>query len=364
MAARRRFGRVRKLPSGRWQARYLGPDGRDHPAPVTFASKTDAAQWLAHAESDIRRDRWRDPSVGRELLTAYAEAWLDQRTVKGRPLAPRTVDGYRHSLKAWILPNLGSLPVTKISAATVRSWHAETLRSTGPTATRQAYSLLRAILATAVEDELLDRNPCTIKGAGQSTSPERPLLSPDDVTVLAGQMPSHLSALVLLGCWGALRLGELLGLRVGDVDLQSGILHVERQVVEIDGHGPVECQPKVGSMRPVHLPTQMIDAMRSHLDWRGPALPSARVFVRPDGTELRAHHVHCAWQSARRRAGYPGAHIHDLRHAGLTLAAQRGATLAEVMRRAGHVSARAAMVYQHAASERDAEIARRLSDLG
>ncbi len=59
--------------------------------------------------------------------------------------------------------------------------------------------------------------------------------------------------------------------------------------------------------------------------------------------------------------GLPTAHFHDLRHAGLTLSAQSGATLAEVMRRAGHSSSAAAIRYQHAADRRDAEIAARLS---
>ena len=56
-------------------------------------------------------------------------------------------------------------------------------------------------------------------------------------------------------------------------------------------------------------------------------------------------------------------HFHDLRHAGLTLSAQAGATLAEVMRRAGHSSSAAALRYQHAADRRDAVIAARLTDL-
>jgi integrase len=85
--------------------------------------------------------------------------------------------------------------------------------------------------------------------------------------------------------------------------------------------------------------------------------------VRRDGRALRAHHVHAAWSTARRAADLPGVHLHDLRHAGLTLAAQSGATLAEVMRRAGHSSSRAAMIYQHAAERRDAEVAARLGHL-
>jgi hypothetical protein len=54
MARKRRFGRVRRLPSGRFQARYLGPDGKDRPAPETFATKTDADLWLARKEVEIR----------------------------------------------------------------------------------------------------------------------------------------------------------------------------------------------------------------------------------------------------------------------------------------------------------------------
>jgi hypothetical protein len=61
MASRRRFGRVRRLPSGRYQARYRGPDGMDRPAPSTFATKTDAERWLARTEVEIHDDRWRDP---------------------------------------------------------------------------------------------------------------------------------------------------------------------------------------------------------------------------------------------------------------------------------------------------------------
>ena len=113
----------------------------------------------------------------------------------------------------------------------------------------------------------------------------------------------------------------------------------------------------------MHLPDQGIDAVDDHLRVRGASDPAANLFARPDGSALRAHHVHSAWQTARRRVGLPEAHLHDLRHAGLTLAAQSGATLAEVMRRAGHSSTRAAMIYQHAADRRDAEVANRLGRL-
>ena len=144
--------------------------------------------------------------------------------------------------------------------------------------------------------------------------------------------------------------------------MKDGTVTVRQQVVETDA-GPVESPPKAGSQRVVHLPPQGVSALAEHLQTRSPALPTARLFVRRDGGALRAHHVHAAWSTARRAGDLPGVHLHDLRHAGLSLAAQSGATPAEVMRRAGHSSSRAAMVYQHAAERRDAEVAARLGRL-
>jgi len=178
---------------------------------------------------------------------------------------------------------------------------------------------------------------------------------------LTNAMPKHLQTLTLVAFWGHARLGELLGLRVGDVNLAHGTLRIERQVVEVDGEGPRTTSPKVGSIRTVHLPTPAIEALAAHLAQLSDNQADAPLFTRPGGGELRAHHVHSPWDTARRRVGQPELHFHDLRHAGLTLSAQSGATLAEVMRRAGHVSSQAAMRYQHAANERDAEIARLMS---
>jgi integrase len=155
----------------------------------------------------------------------------------------------------------------------------------------------------------------------------------------------------------------VLALRRGDVLLEKVQLRVERQVVEVAGEGARITEPKAGSRRTVALPGPALEALQQHLESLPPGLPAAPLFMHWDATMLRAHHVHYAWKHARDEAGLPDAHFHDLRHAGLTLSAQAGATLAEVMRRAGHSSAAAALRYQHAADQRDAEIAARLSAL-
>ncbi len=369
--SRRRWGAVRKLPSGRWQARYHGPDGTLHTAPTTYETRTTAARWLSAVEVDMARGTWLDPAKGSGTLTAYASAWIGQRTVKGRPLAPRTRETYRGSLDRWITPTIGALKIADLTPAVIRTWHAEMVRDaavataksevkTGRTASRQAYALLRAVMSTAVEDGMLPRNPCTIRGAGQASSPERPLLDVEAVRKLAAGMPDHLVGLVWLGFWGGLRLGELIGLQRRDLDLTAGTVTIARQLGEVD-NVPVEGDPKAGSARVVNLHGPGLDALREHVERQGPAFPTARVFTRADGSDLRRGNVYSPWRVACRKAQLPGVHVHDLRHAGLTLAAQSGATLAEVMRRAGHVSVAAAMTYQHAAERRDAEVAEQMT---
>jgi hypothetical protein len=64
MTSRRRLGRVRRLPSGRWQARYPDGSGDDVPAPETFASTGDAARWLVMVEADMARGQYVDPRAG------------------------------------------------------------------------------------------------------------------------------------------------------------------------------------------------------------------------------------------------------------------------------------------------------------
>lgn len=80
---RRRFGAVRKLPSGRWQARYLGPDDIMRPADRTFATKTEAERWLTRTEAEIIEDSWVDPDAGRVPLGEYAADWIEERPACG-----------------------------------------------------------------------------------------------------------------------------------------------------------------------------------------------------------------------------------------------------------------------------------------
>ena len=104
MGKRRRFGRVRKLPSGRYQARYAGSDGLDRPAPETFPTKRDAETWLVTTEAEILADDWINPDAARFPFGDYADQWIDERP----DLRPKTVELYRYLLRRHLVPPFGT----------------------------------------------------------------------------------------------------------------------------------------------------------------------------------------------------------------------------------------------------------------
>src|SRR5579871_5637893 len=179
----RRFGNVRKLPSGRFQIRYPGPDGRLRSGQETYARKSDAERALSLTEARMLAGEWADPDRGKVKLGDYAAAWIAQRP----GLRVRTVDLYTWLLTRHIAPHLGGVPVRKLSTQMIREWRASLLdQGVSVSMAAKAYRLLRAVLTTAVEeDNLLPRNPCRVPGAGEEHAAERPVLTVAQVFELA-----------------------------------------------------------------------------------------------------------------------------------------------------------------------------------
>ncbi len=362
MTRKRRFGRVRQLASGRWQARYQGPDGLDRPAPETFASKTDAEVWLTLKEAEIRNGDWINPDDGKVSLAEYARIWIDERP----GLRPKTVELYRYLLRKHLAQVLGPVPIADIQPGHVRRWR-KTLLDDGVSTitTAKAYRLLKAILNTALDDGVIRRNPCRIKGAGREKSPERPTLTIAQAYALAEAIGQRYRALVLLAMFSSLRWGELGALRRCDIDLAARTVRVSRQLAEARGGGFAFGPPKSeAGTRVVTIPEVIIPVVRWHLSCFAQPGDDGLVFTSLRGRPLRhSHFRQREWLPALEAAGLADFHFHDLRHSGNTLAASAGATLRELMDRMGHDSERAAMIYLHGSDARQHEIADSLSRL-
>ncbi len=358
---RRSFGAVRELPSGYYQARYVGPDRQTYRAPVTFSTYGDADTWLSGVRADIARDKWVSPATRKATtvptLTEYATTWLADRALK-----PRTAAHYRQLLDAHVLPALGDHPVNAITPIVVRTWHARL--DTGPTAKAHAYSLLKTILGTAVTDDVLPANPCRVRGAGQSQRVVQ--VKPatlDELAALVAALPDRYRALVLLAAWCGLRFGELAALTRADLDKQNGVVHIRRAVVRVGGATVVGSPKSAAGVRDVVIPPHLLPLLVEHVKTHAAFGRDGLLFPSAGGDHLNPSALSTVFYPAREAAGRPDLRFHDLRHTGAVLAAQTGATLAELMGRLGHSTAQAALRYQHASADRDRVVAERLSAL-
>ncbi|HUC37961.1 MAG TPA: site-specific integrase [Acidimicrobiales bacterium] len=339
----------------RYQARYRGPDGKERTR--RFNRLVDAKRWADANSADVARGAWVDPESGKETFSSFAETWLANRP----DLRPRSVIVYRSLLDVHLLPTFGSTPIAKVQPSSVSTWYSA-LVSKRPGTAPAAYRLLRAIFASAVRDEKLLRSPCRVPKGGSDRAVERPMLTVAEVQALAQALPDNLRAAVTLAAWGALRRGEVLGLRRQDVDPLSSLVRVQQAQVELSNGSVVFGRPKTDAgIRTIHLPEpSMKDVSRHMAEYVGPE-PDALLFTGLGGVPMRPKTLLTAWHAARVKCQLPEARFHDLRHFALTMAAMTGASTKELMKRAGHRSAAAALRYQHATEERDKAIAEALS---
>lgn len=360
---KRRFGSVRQLPSGRFQIRYPGPDGKMRSGGTTYATEREAEKQLSLIEAKLLTGDWTDPKRAKVKLSEYAAKWITERP----DLRVRTIEIYRGLLRRHIVPYLGNVPIGKIDTAAVREWRAELINAgVGASEVAKAYRLLRAVLMTATDDLIIPRNPCRIKGAGEEKPDERPVLTVAQVFKLAKMMPEHLRALVLLATFASLRWGEVVALRRKDIDLNARTVTVRQAQVELDTGELIIGPPKSrAGLRTVALPQAIIPELKRHLGNFTAPEPEALVFTGKRGGVLRRANFRRAskWGETVTALGVPDLHFHDLRHTGNTFAAESGASLRDLMERMGHDSVRAAMIYQHRTAGGNRAIAQAMDDM-
>lgn len=326
-------------------------NGRRILASHTFDTKADANAWLDDQSSEIRKGAWIDPKAGQLGFRKYAERWLDSRN-----LAERTRDLYDYNLEHYIYPTFENLTLSQIGPVDVRTWFAP-LSQRIPTTAAKCYRLLSTILKTAVEDELILRNPCRVKGASSEPESERPVLSRAELDSLVAAAPRRVRLLFLLAAYCQLRRGELLGLRRRDINLLHGTLTVHLTRGRSAGREVVKAPKSAAGRRTIAIPSVISDQVADHLQSFTASSPDALLFMGKYGKPLHIQTLSEQFSRARHSIGRDDLHLHDLRHTGLTWFAIAGATTKELMARGGHASPNAALRYQHATQDRDKALA-------
>ena len=328
------MGHVRRVDSGRWEARYRGPDGRERSR--RFSTRRDAQAFLERTGADQQRGEWRDPQGAKVLVADWVEAWW-ATTVNLRPSSRARDEAY---IRNHVLPAFGELPLGAITQLDVRAWVAElSAGGKAPATVQKAYQTLSKILRGAVDAGLIAQSPCRRIGLPRVEREEMRFLTPAEISALAKAIEPRYRAMVLFDAYCGLRLGELAGLRRGRVDLLRRQVRVSEIAVEVKGQlifGPPKTR---AGNRKVPLPRFVAEEMAVHLDRYGEADPDALVFVGADGGALRANGWRARhWRPAIRAAGLEPLRPHDLRHTAVSLWVAAGASPKQIATWAGHTS--------------------------
>lgn len=316
---------IAKRPNGKWRARYRDDAGKEHAR--HFGRKIDAQRWLDEATASIVRGDWADPRAGKETLRAYAARWESIQV--GSESSASIVD---NALRLHILPRLGDLAVAAIRRsdvqAAVKAWE----QVLAPSTVRIVYGVLQRVLEAATDDRRIPRSPCTRITLPKDHDEEVVVPTVEQVDAIRAAFVEQFRILPVFLAGTGLRIGELLGLQLGDVDFLRRTLRVERQRRQDGTLGPVKSKT---SKRTVPIGKVVLDELALHLTIY-PANDRG-LFPDVDGSPLTYRRWRTLLDEAR-RTSQVDVTAHSFRHYCASALISGGASVKQVQTFLGHAS--------------------------
>lgn len=270
-----------------------------------------------------------------------------------------TWDSYRRNLMGHVLPQLGQVPLSKITPRDLNALYAELLNRLSTKTVRYDHTIIHRALKDAVRWGKITRNPADLSDPPRVTKrTEMTAWSRESLVQFLGYVRAdRLYPLYLLAATTGMRRGELLGLRWVDLDLEARRLSVRQTLVSV-AYEMSFSEPKTErSRRTLHLDVATLDGLLAHRDrqyedklkWGSAWHDTGLVFTREDGNAMHPQALSDHFEAAVKRAQLPTLSLHGLRHTYATLALASGMKPWDLSDRLGHASvAFTLQVYRHA----------------
>lgn len=384
MAPRKRsFGRIQQLPSGKWRARYTGPDGQLHKASHTFFEHDDAAAWIRGEQKLIEFGEWTPPAIRSRsqedavrTVGQWLEEWLEIRSRDD--LAPSTLQDYRRTLDARVLKvegkaaRLRDIPLRKLTRRDATAWwDAITVQFGRQPYNFNAYRRLHTAMGAAVDRDLIDVNPVQVADARRRIKPHRKELAEIDVMndILDKMTGTHEFICIMTFFHGA-RIGEALG-----GQRQHIIDHGDEMIFRVRGNayrkvgvGMIRKDtPKTDAgWRDIPIFPRFHAQIRHHLNTTVGTAPDATLAPTASGKIMMDTSYRSALARAKERAGHGDVRItaHYGRVWLITTLAEMGMPIPAIGEMLGQRDLRTITeIYMRASKERRAEVLGMVNEL-
>lgn len=329
---------VSKRPDGQWRARYRDDAGKEHAR--HFSRKVDAQAWLDQITTAIGTGTYVDPATARLTVGEWCDQWLKGYATR-RPGTVRSAAGHIRHIKA----RFGARRLSTIRPSEVKAWTVDLAETLAPSTVYAVYRRFSQVMADAVHDGVIARNPCSRKTSPGQAKQRPYVATTEQVWALYDAFPPCLRPAILLGAFAGLRVAEAAALRVTDVDFMRGVIHPAIQY-------PSEPLKSECSMTPVPIPSELALMLSAAVS------TSAGVTVVTNGIggpsspwaierAVRAHRGNVL--------GLPAAfRFHDLRHYFASLLIAAGLDVKVVQTRLRHTSAITTLnTYGHLMPDKD-----------
>jgi integrase len=299
--------RPRKRPDGRWEGRYWSEGKRRS---IYGNSRKEVADKLADALSDDGVGVFVSSNITvTEFLAQYEDAV--KHTMKRR-----SFETYQSIAKVHLLPAFGDIKLKDLRREQVQ--HMYSLKCEvrlSAARVRRIHGALSSALNHAVRWGLIEHNVCKEVSPPKVPTPEiRPLNRDEARRFLKATECDRYHALYVLGLTSGMRIGEIGGLFWSDLDLDLGVLHVQRSL--ITGYGQTFEPPKTpNNRRNVVLTETATGALLCHRERQateGFAVAGDELmFTNTVGKPINPSHLLCrSFKPALKRAGIPNTTFH------------------------------------------------------
>lgn len=329
----------------RYRVRYRTPDHRQTDK-RGFRTKRDAEAFAATVEVEKLTGSYVAPTLGRITVAELSSEWLSRKESDVAPSNYRTLES---AWRTHVEPKWGRRRVADVELGEVERWIADLGRTVtdakgeivkkgaGATTVIRAYGVLAGILDDAVKSRRLAANPARgVENLPKKGRKRHVYLSAADVDRLARESGEH-RALVLTLAYCGLRWGELVALRVRDVEFLRKRLTIHDNAVQLGVEHAVG-RTKSRKTRSVPVPQFILDELSAQCQGKD---RDDLVFPGPNGRYLPRPKSTRGWFSgAVKRAGVQAITPHDLRHTTASLAVSAGVNVLALARMLGHTSAK------------------------
>lgn len=311
----------------RWQVWYR-VDGRDK-CGGSFAKKSDAEKKLVELESSVLRGAWVDPTDQTRVVD-YA-----RRYFATRPHRERTAQRMAALVTNHIEGTALDTRMASVKPSDAQAWVSDRAKVLAPSSLALVVKLVRGVFVAAVLDRLIPRSPFVKITMPRAERERVTPLTVAQVIALRDEMRPKYRAMVTAQAGLGLRIGELLALRVEDVNFLGRSVRIEHQIDKVTRERVAPKTPK--SRRTVPLPDVVSVALAEHIRQHPPA-KSGLLFHTAGGMPYwHEYYTSKVFKPAVERAQLPsGTTTHDLRHHFASVLLQAGESVVAVAERLGH----------------------------